>query len=52
MSRLGYSQPTGLTYDAAKVIEEIADVIAFLTSDEARYVCGSLVEINGGKAVY
>ncbi|MGE4575712.1 MAG: SDR family oxidoreductase [Candidatus Pseudothioglobus sp.] len=32
--------------------EEIADVIAFLTSDEARYVCGSLVEINGGKAVY
>jgi len=32
--------------------EEIADVIAFLASDEARYICGSLVEINGGKAVY
>jgi NAD(P)-dependent dehydrogenase (short-subunit alcohol dehydrogenase family) len=32
--------------------EEIADVIAFLTSDEARYVCGTLVEINGGKAVF
>jgi NAD(P)-dependent dehydrogenase (short-subunit alcohol dehydrogenase family) len=32
--------------------DEIADVIAFLTSDEARYICGSLVEINGGKAVY
>jgi NAD(P)-dependent dehydrogenase (short-subunit alcohol dehydrogenase family) len=32
--------------------EEIADVVAFLTSDEARYVCGSLVEINGGKAVF
>ena len=32
--------------------EEIADVVAFLSSDEARYICGSLVEINGGKAVY
>ena len=32
--------------------EEIADVVNFLTSDDARYICGSLVEINGGKAVY
>ena len=32
--------------------EEIADVVAFLSSYEARYICGSLVEINGGKAVY
>ena len=32
--------------------EEIADVVAFLSSNEARYICGSLVEINGGKAVY
>ncbi len=30
MGRLGYNQPTGLTYDAAKVIEEIADVIPFM----------------------
>ena len=30
MSRLGYDQPTGLTYDAEKVIEEIADVIPFM----------------------
>jgi formate dehydrogenase major subunit len=30
MSRLGYNQPTGLTYDAEKVIEEIADVIPFM----------------------
>jgi formate dehydrogenase major subunit len=30
MSRLGYDQPTGLTYDAANVIEEIADVIPFM----------------------
>ncbi len=30
MSKLGYKQPTGLTYDAAKVIEEIADVVPFM----------------------
>ena len=32
--------------------DEIADVVSFLSSNEARYICGSLVEINGGKAVY
>ncbi len=32
--------------------DEIADVVSFLTSDEARYICGSLVEVNGGKPVY
>lgn len=31
--------------------EEIADVITFLASDAARYMCGSLVEVNGGKPV-
>ena len=31
--------------------EEIADVVAFLLSDASRYMCGSLVEVNGGKAV-
>ena len=31
--------------------EEIADVILFLLSDQARYICGSLVEVNGGKPV-
>ncbi len=30
MNRLGYQQPTGLHYDAANVIEEIADVIPFM----------------------
>jgi NAD(P)-dependent dehydrogenase (short-subunit alcohol dehydrogenase family) len=31
--------------------EDIADVVVFLSSDEARYVCGALIEVNGGKAV-
>jgi len=31
--------------------EDIADVIAFLASDQARYMCGALVEVNGGKPV-
>lgn len=30
---------------------DIADVILFLVSDEARYMCGALVEVNGGKPV-
>ena len=28
--------------------DDISDVILFLASDEARYMCGSLVEVNGG----
>ena len=32
--------------------EDIADVIAFLASDDARYVAGSLLEVNGAKPVY
>ena len=31
--------------------EEIAALIAFLASDEAAYMCGSLVEITGAQAV-
>ena len=31
--------------------EDIADVIAFLASDDARYMCGALLEVNGGKPV-
>lgn len=31
--------------------DDIADVIAFLASDQSRYMCGALVEVNGGKAV-
>jgi NAD(P)-dependent dehydrogenase (short-subunit alcohol dehydrogenase family) len=31
--------------------EDIADVVLFLASDQARYMCGELIEINGGKPV-
>lgn len=31
--------------------EEIAEVILFLASDAARYMCGALIEVNGGKPV-
>jgi len=48
INTLNKSVPLGHIADP----EEIADVIVFLTSNEARYICGSLVEVNGGKAVY
>lgn len=31
--------------------EDIADVVVFLASESARYMCGALVEVNGGKPV-
>ena len=31
--------------------EDIADVVTFLASDRARYLCGALIEANGGKPV-
>ncbi len=31
--------------------DDIVDVITFLASDAARYVCGALVEVNGAKPV-
>lgn len=31
--------------------DDIVDVILFLASDSARYMCGALVEVNGGKPV-
>ena len=30
---------------------DIADVVMFLVGDQARYMCGALVEVNGGKPV-
>ena len=31
--------------------EDIADVVVFLASDQARYLCGALIEASGGKPV-
>lgn len=31
--------------------EDIADVVLFLASDQSRYMCGALLEVNGGKSV-
>lgn len=47
IAELGKSVPVGHVAEP----EEIADVILFLASDDARYMCGSIVEVNGGKAV-
>ena len=44
---LNASVPLGRIADP----QDIADVITFLASDAARYMCGSLVEVNGGKPV-
>ncbi|VDC26619.1 SDR family NAD(P)-dependent oxidoreductase [Pseudogemmobacter humi] len=43
----------GKTVPLGRIAEpgDIADVILFLASDAARYMCGALVEVNGGKAV-
>ena len=32
--------------------QDIADVVFFLASDDSRYMCGALLEVSGGKAVY
>ena len=47
VAELNKTVPLGRIAEA----EDIADVILFLASDAARYMCGSLVEVNGGKAV-
>lgn len=47
VSDLGKSVPLGHVASPA----EIADVVMFLASDASRYMCGALVEVNGGKPV-
>ncbi len=47
MEELGRTVPLGRIARP----EDIADVVLFLASDQARYLCGTLVEVNGGKAV-
>lgn len=48
IAQLGETVPLGRV---AKP-EDVADAIAFLASNDARYICGELLEINGAKAVY
>jgi 2-keto-3-deoxy-L-fuconate dehydrogenase len=47
VAELGKSVPLGRIAEP----EDIADVILFLASDAARYMCGAVVEVNGGKPV-
>lgn len=47
VAELGRTVPLGRIAEP----EDIADVVLFLASDAARYMCGALVEVNGAKAV-
>ncbi|MEM7241495.1 MAG: SDR family oxidoreductase [Pseudomonadota bacterium] len=47
IKKLNDSVPLGRIADP----KDIADVILFLASDDARYLCGALVEAHGGKPV-
>jgi NAD(P)-dependent dehydrogenase (short-subunit alcohol dehydrogenase family) len=47
VKELGQTVPLGRIAEP----EDIVDVIMFLVSDASRYVCGTLVEVNGGKPV-
>lgn len=47
VAELGKTVPLGRIAEP----EDIADVILFLASDASRYMCGAVVEVNGGKAV-
>lgn len=47
IAELGKTVPLGRIAEP----EDIADVVLFLASDAARYITGTLLEVNGGKAV-
>ncbi|WP_136646594.1 SDR family NAD(P)-dependent oxidoreductase [Tabrizicola sp. YIM 78059] len=47
VAELGRTVPLGRIAEP----EDIAEVILFLASDAARYMCGAVVEVNGGKPV-
>ena len=47
VAELGKATPIGRIAEP----EDIADVVLFLASDAARYMCGALVEVNGGRPV-
>jgi 3-oxoacyl-[acyl-carrier protein] reductase len=35
-------------FDRLGTVEEIADVVAFLASAEARWITGQVIRVNGG----
>lgn len=47
VAELGRTVPIGRIAEP----EDIAEIVLFLASDAARYMCGALVEVNGGKPV-
>jgi len=47
VAELGKSVPLGRIAEP----EDIVDVVLFLASEAARYICGSVIEVNGGKPV-
>lgn len=47
IAELGKTVPLGRVATA----DDIASVVCFLASEEAGYLCGSLIEVNGGKPV-
>ncbi|MEM6464702.1 MAG: SDR family oxidoreductase [Pseudomonadota bacterium] len=47
VAELGKTVPLGRLADP----QDIADVVLFLASERSRYMCGALVEVNGGKPV-
>jgi NAD(P)-dependent dehydrogenase (short-subunit alcohol dehydrogenase family) len=47
VSELGQSVPLGRIAEP----EDIADIVLFLASEEARYISGALIEASGGKQV-
>jgi len=47
VAELGKTVPLGRIAEP----EDIADVILFLASDASRYMCGAVIEVNGGKPV-
>ncbi len=47
ITELGKTVPLG----RVATPDDIAEIVLFLASDHARYLCGSLVEANGGKPV-
>ncbi len=47
IAELGKTVPLGRVANAS----DIASVVCFLASDDAGYLCGSLIEVNGGKPV-